>query len=75
MTLAFKVSIPLTLNIILSYNLIIQVTVLGTPAEELGGGKIDMIEKGAFSEQYDVSMMCHPSRFDTSHVDMLAVSM
>ena len=37
-----------------------QVTVLGTPAEEGGGGKIELIEKGAF-EDFDICGMCHPS--------------
>ena len=35
-------------------------TVMGTPAEEGGGGKIKLIEKGAF-ENIDVAMMVHPS--------------
>ena len=34
--------------------------VLGTPAEEGGGGKIILIDRGAF-EQVDVAMMLHPS--------------
>ncbi|XP_049914955.1 xaa-Arg dipeptidase-like [Epinephelus moara] len=37
----------------------VQVTVLGTPAEEDGGGKIDMIREGAF-EGLDVVFMAHP---------------
>ncbi|XP_052781957.1 xaa-Arg dipeptidase-like [Mya arenaria] len=36
-----------------------QVTVLGTPAEESAGGKIDLIEAGAFTD-VDVAMMAHP---------------
>ncbi|XP_065913318.1 xaa-Arg dipeptidase-like [Dysidea avara] len=35
-------------------------TVMGTPAEEGGGGKIKLIDKGAF-ENIDVAMMVHPS--------------
>lgn len=35
-------------------------TVVGTPAEERGGGKVKMIEKGAF-EGIDAAMMVHPS--------------
>ena len=34
-------------------------TVMGTPAEEGGGGKIKLIEKGAF-ENIDIAMMVHP---------------
>jgi len=35
------------------------VTVLGTPAEEGAGGKIDLINAGAFDD-VDVAMMAHP---------------
>ncbi|KAK8784172.1 peptidase M20 domain-containing protein 2-like [Amblyomma americanum] len=38
-----------------------KVVVLGTPAEESGGGKIDLINAGAFAD-IDVAMMVHPSR-------------
>lgn len=38
-------------------------TVMGTPAEEGGGGKIVMIEKEAFTD-VDVAMMAHPERYD-----------
>ena len=36
------------------------VTVLGTPAEEGEGGKINLIDNGAF-EDVDIAMMVHPS--------------
>jgi len=36
-----------------------EVIVLGTPAEEGGGGKIIMVEKGVFNE-IDFAMMMHP---------------
>ncbi|XP_030840445.1 peptidase M20 domain-containing protein 2 [Strongylocentrotus purpuratus] len=36
-----------------------RVTVLGTPAEEGAGGKIDLIKAGAF-QGMDVAMMAHP---------------
>lgn len=36
-----------------------QVTVLGTPAEETDGAKVDMAEKGVFNN-IDVAMMLHP---------------
>ncbi|KAL3182754.1 hypothetical protein MRX96_029353 [Rhipicephalus microplus] len=38
-----------------------KIVVLGTPAEESGGGKIDLINAGAFAD-IDVAMMVHPSR-------------
>jgi amidohydrolase len=38
----------------------IRITVLGTPAEEGAGGKVDLIEAGAF-EDAAASMMIHPS--------------
>lgn len=41
----------------------IRVTVLGTPAEEGAGGKVDLIEAGAF-EDSAASMMIHPSPAD-----------
>ena len=42
----------------------LRVTVLGTPAEEGGGGKVDLIDAGAF-EDAAASMMIHPSPKDT----------
>ncbi len=41
----------------------IRVTVLGTPAEEGGGGKVDLINAGAF-EDAAASMMIHPGPSD-----------
>jgi amidohydrolase len=41
----------------------IRVTVLGTPAEEGGGGKVDLINAGAF-EDAAASMMVHPGPYD-----------
>jgi len=41
----------------------IRVTVLGTPAEEGGGGKVDLIDAGAF-EDAAASMMIRPSPDD-----------
>uniref|UniRef100_A0A4W6DQ10 Peptidase M20 domain containing 2 n=1 Tax=Lates calcarifer TaxID=8187 RepID=A0A4W6DQ10_LATCA len=49
----------------------VQVTVLGTPAEEDGGGKIDMIREGAF-EGLDVVFMAHPSKEDAIYLPCLA---
>lgn len=41
----------------------IRVTVLGTPAEEGGGGKVELINAGAFSDAA-AAMMVHPSTRD-----------
>jgi amidohydrolase len=41
----------------------IRLTVLGTPAEEVGGGKVDLIDAGAFDDA-DVALMMHPTPFD-----------
>jgi amidohydrolase len=41
----------------------IRVTVLGTPAEEGGGGKVDLIDAGALSDAA-AAMMIHPSPHD-----------
>jgi amidohydrolase len=37
-----------------------RVSVLGTPAEESGGGKIELIRAGAF-EEADIALMVHPA--------------
>ncbi|MBN2240423.1 MAG: M20 family metallopeptidase [Dehalococcoidales bacterium] len=47
------------------------VHVIGTPAEELYGGKAIMAEKGAFSD-IDFAMMIHPGTLDTATTDALA---
>jgi amidohydrolase len=47
--------------------------VLGTPAEEGGGGKILMAEKGAF-DGVDAAMMIHPAGVDLPSMQVLAVS-
>lgn len=47
------------------------VTVIGTPAEELYGGKIVMADKGAF-DNLDFAMMVHPSTADTATTGALA---
>src|SRR5574341_1850257 len=51
-----------------------QVTllVLGTPAEEDIGGKVMMIERGAF-DGVDVAVMAHPSPFDIADPPMYGV--
>ena len=42
----------------------VQLTVLGTPAEEEGGGKIDLIRAGAFAG-VDAALMSHPGNFSS----------
>ena len=39
-----------------------RLTVMGTPAEEGGGGKIRLIKNGAFDD-VDIAMMVHPSNY------------
>lgn len=51
----------------------ITVKVMGTPAEEGGGGKILMLERGAFSG-VNAAMMVHPAPFELDHMPCLAVS-
>ena len=51
----------------------ITVTVLGTPAEERFGGKVDLIEAGAF-DNVTAAMMVHPAPQDVLDPAMLAVS-
>jgi amidohydrolase len=50
----------------------IRVTVLGTPAEEMKGGKVDLINAGAFKGAA-ASMMIHPSPDDVLDPVVLAV--
>ncbi|TSL47589.1 Peptidase M20 domain-containing protein 2 [Bagarius yarrelli] len=49
----------------------IKVTVLGTPAEEDEGGKIDLLREGAF-EDLDVVFMAHPSQEDATYIPDVA---
>jgi amidohydrolase len=49
----------------------IRVTVLGTPAEEGGGGKLDLIEAGAFDDAA-ASMLIHPSPHNLADPKLLA---
>ena len=48
-----------------------SVLVIGTPAEEIHGGKVIMAERGAFSG-VDVAMMVHPGTHDTATAQALA---
>ena len=51
----------------------ITVRVLGTPAEEQGGGKILMLERGAFDGTH-MAMMVHPSPNEGDRFPTLAIS-
>ena len=48
-----------------------SVLVIGTPAEEIYGGKVIMAERGAFGG-VDVAMMVHPGTHDTATAQALA---
>ncbi|MGH9243706.1 MAG: M20 family metallopeptidase, partial [Acidimicrobiales bacterium] len=50
----------------------VTVKVLGTPAEEGGGGKILMLERGGF-DGLNAAMMVHPAPFDNAVFPTLAV--
>lgn len=50
-----------------------QIVVFGTPAEEGGGGKVMMINKGCFDDM-DICMMSHPSPVDSVIFPCLAVA-
>jgi amidohydrolase len=45
---------------------------IGTPAEEAGGGKVDLIEAGAF-DAVDCAMMTHPTTADLLYPSVLAI--
>lgn len=49
-----------------------QVLVLGTPAEEGGGGKIRLAERGAL-EGVAAAMMVHPAGTDLARMDVIAI--
>ncbi len=51
----------------------VRVTVLGTPAEEAYGGKVDLINAGAF-ENVSAAMMIHPSTRDVVDPNVIAVA-
>ena len=48
-----------------------RLVVLGTPAEEGGGGKIELARRGAFAG-IDAAMMIHPADADLTRMDTLA---
>jgi len=49
-----------------------RVVVMGTPAEEGGGGKILLARRGAF-DGIDAAMMVHPAGHDLTRMDVIAV--
>lgn len=51
----------------------IAVEVIGTPAEEGGGGKIELLERGAFQE-LDFALMAHPAPVDVAEARPFAVA-
>ncbi|GLY08139.1 MULTISPECIES: M20 family metallopeptidase [Actinoplanes] len=51
----------------------LTIEVYGTPAEEGGGGKIEMLERGAFAG-LDLAMMAHPAPVDVAEAEPFAVS-
>jgi amidohydrolase len=50
-----------------------QLRILGTPAEEGGGGKVSMIEQGAF-DGVDAALMIHPAGRDLRTMSTLAIT-
>jgi amidohydrolase len=49
-----------------------RVVVLGTPAEEGGGGKVQMIDRGAFAD-VDAAVMVHPAGGDLTAMHVIAI--
>ena len=49
-----------------------RIRIMGTPAEEGGGGKIEMARKGAF-EGLTAAMMVHPADADLVRMNCIAV--
>jgi len=49
-----------------------SILVIGTPAEEIYGGKIIMADRGAFTN-VDMAMMVHPWMYNTATIHALAV--
>ena len=50
-----------------------RLVALGTPAEEGGGGKVYLGDRGAFSE-VEAALMVHPAGADLSEPDVLAIA-
>lgn len=51
----------------------LTVEVYGTPAEEGGGGKIELLDRGAFAD-LDLAMMAHPAPVDVAEARPFAVT-
>ncbi|XP_012723255.2 peptidase M20 domain-containing protein 2 [Fundulus heteroclitus] len=51
----------------------VEITVLGTPAEEAIGGKIDLIQAGAFTD-LDLVFMAHPAQQDASFLPTVTIA-
>ncbi|KAI5614772.1 hypothetical protein C0J50_3420 [Silurus asotus] len=49
-----------------------KITVLGTPAEEDGGGKVDLLREGAFKD-LDVVFMAHPTQKNAAYLPAMAI--
>ena len=49
-----------------------RVVILGTPAEEGGGGKVFLAERGAL-DGVDAAMMVHPAGLDLIRMDVIAI--
>ena len=50
----------------------LEVTILGTPAEEAGGGKVLLLGAGAFDSAH-LAMMVHPAPFDVAAPPVVAI--
>ena len=50
----------------------VEIVVLGTPAEESGGGKIKLLEAGAF-DSANAALMVHPAPYDVVAPPIMAV--
>lgn len=60
------VAVALGLKTAIERGLKARVVAMGTPAEEGGGGKIEMIHSGCF-EDVDFCVMLHPAPFNVAH--------
>lgn len=49
-----------------------RVLVLGTPAEEGGGGKVALAERGAFDD-VEAALMVHPAGIEATRMDAIAI--
>lgn len=54
-------------------NIDAQIDIIGTPDEEISGGKVIMVENGVF-DKYDAAIMIHMGNMDTASINLLAVN-